>query len=204
MDDAASHGMGYAAVRMGMTEEEYLAFERASPEKHEYADGEIFARSGGTGDHSAVAANIICEIGNALFGRKCRVNTSDMRIRIPANGRYVYPDASVVCARSEYTDEKRDTLVNPQIVIEVLSGSSEAYDRGDKFAQYQTIPSLQQYVIASQDKPRIEVFTRQENDGGWLLRIYGPGEQATLASIGGLIDVDRVYTDVLEAAQVQE
>ncbi len=195
--------MGSAALRTGMSEEEYLAFERASQEKHEYADGEVFAMAGGTGEHSAVAANIIREIGNALFGQRCRVNTSDMRIRIPANGRYVYPDASVVCARPEYTDEKRDTLVNPRVVIEVLSESSEAYDRGDKFAQYQTIPSLAQYVIAAQSKPRIEVFTRQENDGGWLLRTYGPGDRVMLSSAGCAIDLDRVYTDVFEAEQVE-
>jgi Uma2 family endonuclease len=193
--------MGYAAIRTGMTEEEYLAFERASPEKHEFADGEIFAMSGGTGDHSAIAANLIREIGNALFGLKCRVLTSDMRIRIPATGRYVYPDASVVCSGPEYVDDKRDTLVNPQVVIEVLSESSEAYDRGDKFAQYQTIPSLAQYVIASQTKPRIEVFTRQDDDGGWLLRTYGPGDQVALSSVGCVIEVDRVYTDVFEAEQ---
>lgn len=111
------------------------------------------------------------------------------------------PNASVVCSRAEYTDDKRDTLVNPQIVIEVLSESSEAYDRGDRFEQYQTIPSLAQYVIASQSKPRIEVFTRQEHDGGWLLRTYGSGDRVLLSSIGCVIEVDRVYTDVLESEQ---
>ena len=186
-----------------MTEAEYLAFERASPEEHEFADGEIFAVSGGTGDHGAIATNISREIGNALFGRRCRVLNSDMRINLSATKRYVYPDGSVVCARPEYTDETRDTLVTPQIVIEVLSDSSEAYDRGDKFAQYRTVPSLQQYVIASQNKPRIEVFTRQEHDGGWLLRTYGPGESVMLSSVDCTIEVDRVYSEVLEAEQPQ-
>ncbi len=182
-----------------MTEAEYLAFERGSSEKHEYVDGEVFAISGGTGDHAAVAANLIRELGNAVFGRGCRVLTSDMRIKIPGAARYVYPDASVVCAEPEYTDETRDTLTNPQVVVEVLSDSSEAYDRGEKFEAYQTIASLSCYVIASQTKARLEVFTRQE-DGGWLLRSYGPGEHAALASIDCRLDVNRVYTDVLKSA----
>lgn len=195
--------MGYAAVRTGMSEQEYLAFERASAEKHEYADGEIFAMSGGTGEHSAIAANIISEARSALFGRGCRVHTSDMRINISSAGRYVYPDASIVCARPEYTDDSRDTLVNPLVIVEVLSDSSEAYDRGDKFAQYQTIASVAEYLLASQKKPRIEVFTRQ-TDGSWLLRVHGPGERAVLSSVGCSIDVDRVYTDVFEIAAVGE
>ena len=195
--------MGYAAVRTGMSEQEYLAFERASAEKHEYANGEIFAMSGGTGEHSAISANIIREVGNALFGRGCRVHTSDMRINISPAGRYVYPDASIVCARPEYTDDSRDTLVNPLVIVEVLSDSSEAYDRGDKFAQYQTIASLAEYVLASQKKPRIEVFTRQ-TDGSWLLRVNGPGERAGLSSVECSIDVDRVYTDVFEIAAAGE
>lgn len=189
--------MAQPAVSPNMTEEEYLAFERTSPEKHEYVDGELFAMSGGTGDHAAISANLIRELGNALFGRGCRVHTSDMRVKIPATPRYVYPDASVVCSKPEYTDDTRDTLINPQVVVEVLSESTEAYDRGEKFASYQTIPSLTHYVIASQIKPRLEVFTRQD-DGGWLLRSYGPGELAALPSLSCSIEVDRVYTDVLE------
>lgn len=184
-----------------MSEQEYLAFERASPEKHEYVNGEIFAMSGGTGEHSAIAANIISEARSALFGRGCRVHTSDMRINISSSERYVYPDASIVCERPRYTDDSRDTLLNPRVIVEVLSDSTEAYDRGDKFAQYQTIASLAEYVLASQKRPRIEVFTRQA-DGGWLLRVYGPGERVMLSSVECTIEVDRVYTDVFEAGEL--
>ena len=191
--------MAEPVLRTEMTEVEYLTFERGSPEKHEYVDGEVFAMSGGTGDHAAIAANLMGELRNQLFGRGCRVLTSDMRIKIPGAGRYVYPDASVVCTPPEYTDETLDTLINPQVVVEVLSESSEAYDRGEKFEAYQTIPSLTSYVLASQTKARLEVFTRQD-DGGWLLRSYGPGEHAVLTSIECSIDVDRVYTDVITAA----
>jgi Uma2 family endonuclease len=189
--------MGYAALRTGMTEQEYLAYERAAVEKHEYVDGEIFAMSGGTMEHSAVAANIIRELGTALFGRGCRVLTSDMRIKIHEDGRYVYPDGSVVCGRPEFTDETRDTLLNPRIIIEVLSDSSEAYDRGDKFASYRSIPSFDDYLIASQKEPRLELFTRQA-DGSWSLRIHGPGDRVTLSSAGVTIEVDRVYADVFD------
>lgn len=188
--------MGQAALRSGMSEAEYLAFERASEEKHEYADGEIFAMSGGTIEHSEIAANIIRELGNALYGRGCRVLTSDMRIHVRATGRYVYPDGSVVCGRPEFTDEARDTLLNPRVIIEVLSDSSEAYDRGDKFAGYRSVPAFQEYIVASQKEPRIEVFTRQPDDS-WMLRIHGPGERVTLTSLECAIEVDRVYDGVL-------
>lgn len=191
--------MVQAILRTPMSEAEYLAFERASPGKHEYVDGEVVAMSGGTGEHAAIAANLIRELGNMVFGRGCRVHTSDMRIKIPEVPRYVYPDASVVCTRPEYTDDTRDTLTNPQVVVEVLSASTEAYDRGEKFASYQTLTSLTCYVLASQTKARLEVFTRRD-DGGWLLRSYGPGEHAELAPLGGSIEVDRVYTDVLTTA----
>jgi Uma2 family endonuclease len=189
--------MGQAAVRAGISEQDYLELERSSPIRHEYADGEIFAMAGGTIEHSAVAANIIRELGNALLGRGCRVLTADMKIKIPATGRYVYPDASVVCARPEFVDEQRDTLLNPRMIIEVLSDSTEAYDRGDKFAQYRSVASFEEYVLASQKEPRLEVFTRQP-DGSWLLRIYGPGDRAVLASIDCAIEVDRAYTDVFQ------
>jgi Uma2 family endonuclease len=189
--------MAQAAVRTGLSPQEYLDFERSSPLRHEYADGELFAMAGGTLEHSAIAANILGELRNALRGRGCRVLTSDMRIKIAATRRYVYPDGAVICARPEFEDEQRDTLLNPRVIVEVLSDSSEAYDRGDKFAQYRTLPSLEEYVLASQKAPRIEVFTRQP-DGSWLLRIHGPGEQAELSSLGGALDVDRVYLDVFE------
>jgi Uma2 family endonuclease len=195
--------MGQAAVRTGISEQDYLDFERASPIRHEYADGEIFAMSGGTIEHSSVAANMIGEIRSALSGRGCRVLTSDMRINIPATGRYVYPDGSIVCARPEFVDEHRDTLVNPRVIIEVLSDSTEAYDRGDKFAQYRSVASIEEYVLASQKEPKIEVFTRQP-DESWMLRVYGPGERVALKSLECAIEVDRVYTDVFESNPPRE
>ncbi len=190
--------MGHAVVRTGLSEQEYLEFERASSEKHEYADGEIFAMSGGTFEHSAVITNILGEARSALTDRRCRVLESNMRLKVPATKRYVYPDASIVCGRPEFTDDTRDTLLNPRLIVEVLSDSTEAYDRGDKFAGYRSIPSVQEYVLASHKQPRIEVFTRQP-DGSWTLRIYGPGERAVLASVECSIEVDKIYDGVLDA-----
>jgi Uma2 family endonuclease len=190
--------MGNAAEKRTLTREEYLAFERASEQKHEYADGEIFAMSGGTMEHSLVSANISRELGNALAGRACRVLSSDMRIHIPATGRYVYPDGSIVCSKPLFCDDTRDTLLNPKVIIEVLSDSSEAYDRGEKFEHYRTVTSLEIYVLASQKKPLLDVFTR-ELDGRWSLRSYGPGERAALEPLGCELSVDGAYMGVFEA-----
>ncbi|MBK9261200.1 MAG: Uma2 family endonuclease [Polyangiaceae bacterium] len=190
--------MGEPARRAKMTEEEYLAFERASEERHEYADGEIFAMSGGTGNHNAITLSVGAELRVALRGRNCRAYSSDMRVYIPLTKRYVYPDASVVCGGAEYKDATHDILLNPRVIIEVLSPATEGYDRGDKFAQYRSIPSVMHYVLASQDKPMLEVFTRQDN-GSWNYRAYGPGEKAPLSAIGCELDVDSVYTDVFDA-----
>jgi Uma2 family endonuclease len=189
--------MGQAAVRSALSPQEYLAFERASELRHEYAGGEIFARSGGTREHSLIAVNIIGELSSALLGRACEVHASDMRLKSQATGRYVYPDGSVVCGQPIFEDATRDTLLNPVVVVEVLSDSTEAYDRGDKFALYQTIPSFQEYVLASQKEARIEHFRRLEG-GSWLLRILRPGDTLVLESIGCSIPVDRAYLKVFD------
>lgn len=190
--------MAYAAKKLQMTEDEYLAFERASDERHEFANGEIFAMAGGTYEHSTVMMSIGAELRIALRKRRCQTHAADMRIHIPASGRYVYADVSVVCGRPQFKDESHDTLLNPRVIVEVLSPSTEAYDRGEKFAHYQTIPSVMHYVLAAQDKRRIEVFTREE-DGSWNLRTYGPGDRVELSALECAIDVDQVYTNVFES-----
>ncbi|MGK3999616.1 Uma2 family endonuclease [Sorangium sp. So ce1024] len=195
--------MGQAARRTGLSPAEYLAFERASEQKHEYANGEIFAMSGCSREHSLLAGNIQRELGNALLDRACEVHTSDMRVKIASTGRYVYPDASVVCGEPVFEDAEVDTLLNPSVIVEVLSETSEAYDRGDKFAQYRRVPSIMEYVLVSQKEVRIEHFQRQP-DGRWLLAILGPGMQLELESIGVVIDVDRVYRKVPLAPAASE
>jgi Uma2 family endonuclease len=187
--------MAQPAERLLLTEQEYLAFERASEERHEYANGEIFAMSGGTWEHSLIGTNISGELRAALLDRPCSVHGADMRIHIPANTRYTYADVLVVCGEPDFLDDARDTVRNPVLIVEVLSDSSERYDRGDKFEQYRSIPSLRHYVLASQHKPRIEHFERQP-DGAWLLRVAGPGERVQLAGIDCPIAVDRAYLKV--------
>jgi len=188
--------MANAAQRIRMTEDEYLAFERASDEKHEYIDGEIFAMSGGSYDHSLILANMVRRLGNALDGTRCVVHASEMRTYISTSRRYVYPDVLVVCGRPELRGNKRDILLNPRVIIEVLSPSTEDYDRGDKFTHYKTIPSLAHYVLASQDEKLVEVFTRQIDDS-WTCVKYEAGQKIALPAIECEIDVDQVYANAL-------
>jgi Uma2 family endonuclease len=187
--------MAEAGVRTPLTAEEYLAFERASEQKHEFANGEVFAMSGGTREHSLIAANVIGELRSALTDRPCEVHTSDLRVKLATGTRYVYPDVSVVCGEPRFEDAQRDTLLNPSVVVEVLSDSSEAYDRGDKFALYRALPSLRDYLLLSQKAMLVEHFHR-EDDGSWRLRALGPGNVLALPSIDAHVAVERLYLKV--------
>ena len=189
--------MGEAAQSIRMTPDEYLAFERAAEQKHEYADGKIFAMSGGTREHSLIAGNILAELHGALLERPCEVHGSDLRIKVVATKRYFYPDVSVVCGNPRFEDDTRDSLENPRVIVEVLSYSTERYDRGEKFAHYRTIDSLQDYVLASQAEPLIEHYQRRP-DGTWVYRALGPGERLVLASLDCEVLVDRAYLKVFE------
>lgn len=189
--------MGEAAAKLRMSPEEYLAFERAAEQRHEYADGEVFAMSGGTRAHSLTTANILRELSTALLDRPCEVHGPDMRVKSAVTGRYVYPDVSVVCGRPKFEDASRDTLLNPLVIVEVLSDSTEAYDRGDKFAHYETIPSVRDYVIASQKEARIDHFHRQ-GDGSWTVRILRGNDILNLDAIGCQMPVARAYLKVFE------
>ena len=186
------------ARKQTMTYAEYLVFEEKSVEKHEFLDGEVFAMAGGTIEHAGLAAAISIALGAALRDRPCRVYSSDLRVRIRATGLTTYPDVSVVCGQAEADAEDACAIVNPLLLVEVLSDSTEAYDRGEKAAHYRHIPSLREYVLVSQHRPRIEVFRR--NDAGrWELYEYESGSHAELASVGCAIAVDDVYRDPLAA-----
>ncbi len=187
-----------AAQRIWMTEEEYLAFERASDEKHEYIGGEIFAMGGGSGPHSAIGSAFCRVLGVALLGRRCTVFNTEIAIYIPASRRFVYADASVVCGRILYKDNERDILLNPRVIVEVLSPSTEDYDRDDKFTHYQKVPSLAHYLLASQNEKLVEVSTRLE-DGSWTSVKCGAGDKIALPAIECEIEVDQVYAGVFEA-----
>src|SRR4051812_37464437 len=125
--------MAPAARQLRMTPAEYLAFERASEVKHEYADGEIFAMAGGTREHNLISANVVGELRSALIERPCEVYGSDQKLKT-TNGKFHYPDASVICGSPVFEDETRDVMLNPRAIVEVLSDATERYDRGDKFA----------------------------------------------------------------------
>jgi len=150
-----------------ITPEEYLRLERASQEKHEYFKGEIFAMTGATENHNIIAGSTFAALYSELRKKPCQIYPSDMRVRIPATGLYTYPDISVVCGTPEFEDDGLDTLLNPTVIIEVLSPSTEPYDRGKKFQHYRTIPTLKEYILIAQDSIRIEHFARREDQ--WIL-----------------------------------
>ncbi|WP_437822017.1 Uma2 family endonuclease [Sorangium sp. So ce1078] len=189
--------MNAPARKLSCTYAEYLEQERASPTKHEFLGGESFAMAGGTPEHARLSARVIVALGAQLTRRPCDVFSSDLRVRVLATGLATYPDVSVVCGQLARDPEDKDAVVNPLVLVEVLSDSSEAYDRGEKFAHYRRIPSLKEYVLVSQAHRRIEVFRRNE-DSSWTLHEAGPGERARLASIDGVLDVDEIYGGVLE------
>jgi len=179
-----------------LTEAEYLNLERSLESRNEYFDGELFAMSGGTPLHSQIAASLIQVIGRWLRGGRCVVYTSDLRLKIEATGLFTYPDLSVVCGPIQFAAGTDDTVVNPAVIVEVLSDSTEAYDRGKKFENYRQIPSLREYLLVSQKEPRIEQFVRQPSEQ-WLLR-EAAGLEATLAlpSLEIQISLEEVFGGV--------
>lgn len=155
--------------------------------------------AGGTPEHGALAAAVIRELGVALRGKPCRVYSSDVRVLVQASGLVTYPDASVVCGRLETDPQDPDAITNPALLLEVLSDSTEAYDRGAKAAHYRRIPSLREYVLIAQQEPLIEVHRRNEQ-GRFELIEARPGEHLTLDSIGVTIDVAVIYDNPLDAS----
>lgn len=150
-----------------MTPEEYLAFERKADLKNEYFEGEIFAMAGASKEHNIIVGNTFAELHAQLKKRSCQVYSNDMRVKVSPTGLYTYPDLVVVCGKEQFDDKHKDTLLNPTIIIEVLSGSTEAYDRGEKFKQYRQLDSLMEYILIAQNKYLIERYVRQP-DNQWL------------------------------------
>jgi Uma2 family endonuclease len=178
-----------------LTAEQYLAIERAAEFKSEFVDGEMFAMSGGMNRHGRIQRNLIVELSSALEDSTCEPFGSDSRVRVSSRA-YVYPDVTVVCGEQQAIDEDDDILVNPVAIFEVLSSSTEKYDRGLKFQLYRAIDSLKDYVLVNQDQARIEQFTRQP-DGIWTLRdCLGSDEKLKVDSIGVAIPLRRIYRRV--------
>jgi len=172
--------------------QDYLAVEEVSTVKHEFLDGEIYAMAGGTILHAALSASTMAALHRNL-GARCRLYSSDLRIRVRATGLASYPDVTMVCGPEETDPENAETIVNPTLVVEVLSPGTMDYDLGEKFEHYRQIPSLAAVVYVSQDRRQIEV--RENAAGTWKMSIAGPGETATISSLGLRLDVDAVYDD---------
>ena len=151
-----------------LTPEDYLAIERSAEFKSEYFDGEIFAMAGASRAHNSIVLNTGSEIRQHLKNRSCKAYVNDMRVKVNPTGLYAYPDVIVVCGKEQFEDTHLDTLLNPTLIIEVLSDSTEAYDRGRKFEHYRHLDSLVEYVLIAQQRPHVESFRRQ-SDQHWLL-----------------------------------
>lgn len=179
-----------------ITPEEYLAYERASPGRHEYVRGEIFAMAGASEAHNTITLNVAVALRNQLRGGPCRAYASDMRVQVDARRSYVYPDVVVVCGERRFEDDQVDTLLNPTLVVEVLSPSTEAFDRGAKAEYYRQIPSVQEYVLIAQDRIHVEQYTRATS-GAWTLREFAShSEVIVLSSIDVSLPVDEAYEDM--------
>lgn len=180
---------------MHHTYAEYLALEEEASARHEYLDGEIYAMAGGTPDHAALAAALIAAIRSQL-PPGCRMFTSDLRVRIPATGLSTYPDGAVVCGRTQRAADDALAVVNPLLLVEVTSPSTEDYDRGEKLRHYKNLPSLREVLIASHREPHLTLHRRE--DGDWKVLTAERGGALTLVSVAAQVAVDDVYRDGLE------
>ena len=179
-----------------MTEQEYLEFERASQLKHEFFRGEVYAMSGASRAHGLIALNIAGEIRNRLKGRPCEVFASDMRVKIDQTGLYTYPDVVACCGEIKFEDGVTDTLLNPQLIVEVLSESTESYDRSTKFRHYQNLEPLKEYVIVSQKDPFVEVY-KFVSDRQWTYETASSLEdEVEFESIGCRLKMSDIYDRV--------
>jgi len=176
-----------------LSPEDYLAAEAESPVKHEYRDGEVYAMAGGTDAHVTIALNLWALLRGHLRGGSCRAYALDMKARVEELNRFYYPDVMVTC---DDRDRNNNTFkCHPCLVVEVLSESTEAFDRGDKFSDYRHLVSLQEYVLISQVRPQVEVF-RRNAEGLWVLHPYGDGDTVELASVGWSGAISELYEAV--------
>lgn len=180
------------------TPEEYLRRELDSGVRHEYYRGEVFAMAGGSPDHSLIISNVNREVGNRLKGTPCRVYESNLRVRIPRTTLYTYPDVSVICGERRFDplDARHETVLNPTLVVEVLSPSTESCDRGGKFQNYRQTESLREYVLVSTDKPLVETFLRQEDDTCIYSAASGREARAALNSLRIELPLTEIYDGV--------
>ena len=179
-----------------LTPQEYLALEREAQIKSEYFNGEMSSMSGASRKHNLIVTNIVAELHQQMKGRPCEVYPNDMRVKVSATGLYTYPDAIVVCGEPRFEDAHVDTLLNPTLIVEVLSASTAAYDRGQKFGHYRGVESLTEYVLVAQDECKVEHFAKQ-GDRQWLQTVVQSLEaEIQLVSIQGVLRLREIYDKV--------
>jgi Uma2 family endonuclease len=182
---------------------EYLTFERGTDARHEYLDGHVYAMAGESIEHSRICVNVAGELRARLKGRPCEVLSPNMKVVTSPSGLFSYPDVVVICGEPQFYDERRDILTNPTVVFEVLSPSTEAYDRGEKFLRYRTqVEALREYVLVSQHRPLVEHYVRQP-DGSWNYSSAGdPSEAIDLVSIDCRLPLAEIYDRIVFPAGV--
>jgi len=178
-----------------ITSQEYLAFERQATEKHEFVDGIIYAMSGASEEHNLIAVNMVAELHLAFKKRHCKVYSSDMRVKVNKSD-YVYPDVVAVCGDAQFEDNTFDTLSNPTVIIEILSDSTERYDKGRKAELYRALPTVQDYVLISQTHCYIEHYQRQTATQWLFTTISQMDEKLILSSVNATIAVQDIYDKV--------
>lgn len=177
--------------------EEYLTQERASSEKHEYFKGEVFAMSGASLRHNDIFHNMYTTLAGLLKGKNCKPYGSDLRIHIPENGFYTYPDISIICGKPETTDSTTDTITNPSVIVEILSKSTSEYDRGSKFNLYRSISMLKEYILVDSNSVMVEIYCRQ-HDNSWILKEFRHlSDSFTISSINLTLQLKDIYNDVV-------
>ncbi len=182
--------------KLYLTPEEYLTLERQAETKSEYWNGEMYAMAGASETHILIVTNLVISLGPQAKGRPCKIYSNDMRVKVQATGLYTYPDVVVVCGNAHLEDRHNDTLLNPTVLIEVLSPSTETYDRGAKFEFYRKLASLSDYLLVAQDRPFVEHYMRQP-DGRWVLNEYeGLDAIIHIASIGCELRLADIYDKV--------
>jgi Uma2 family endonuclease len=179
---------------------EYLELERKAERKSEYLNGEMFLMAGASPRHGVIVTNLVAELRQQLKARPCIVYSSDVRLRVSPSGLYTYPDVMVVCGEPQFAGDQKDTVLNPNLIVEVLSDSTRDYDRGEKFQHYRTLSSLREYLTIAQDAPHIERWTRQPEDH-WLLTEFSDLSQSVqLTSVDCDLSLTEVYDKVVWAA----
>ncbi len=179
-----------------LTEEEYLALERQAEFRSEFLAGEMFALAGASRRHNRIVTNLVTALDVQLAARPCNVYSNDMRVKVQSTGLYTYPDVVVTCGEEKFADGENDVLLNPLVIAEVLSDSTEAYDRGKKFESYQGIESLKEYLLVAQKSRRVEQFVRQDVKNWLYSEAHEPGETIKLQSIGCELRLEDIYRKV--------